>query len=283
MLVISSPTEMSEWAEAQHFERRRIGFVPTMGALHAGHLKLIDAVKRQSDVVVVSIFVNRLQFNVSSDFDKYPRPFDADLSLCEQYGVDVVYAPSNDEMYPHGFDTKVVPGKLAEPMEGSARPGHFEGMTTVVAKLLNATRADVAVFGQKDYQQLALVRAMVKDLNAPVEIVAIETVREPDGLALSSRNVRLSSGERSAAGVVPRALFAAKELFDQGVRDARRLEDLVVQQLSAEPNCRIDYVQVADATTLSEVVKIDNDAVLAVAAWFGDVRLIDNVLLEIQR
>ena len=171
MILLESPAAMSEWAAREKAAGKTLGFVPTMGALHRGHEALIQRAAELSDSVVVSIFVNRLQFNVAADFDKYPRPIEHDLEICQRLGVSAVYAPSNDSMYPHDFDTVVSPGELAKPMEGSARPGHFIGMATVVAKLFNATRADVAIFGEKDYQQLAIVRSMVADLNMSVEIV----------------------------------------------------------------------------------------------------------------
>ncbi len=211
MEVIDQPALMRAWSEQRRGEGMRVGVVPTMGALHEGHLRLIEVVHAVVDVVVVTIFVNPLQFDRPDDFALYPRPADEDLDACRTSGVDAVYAPPADAMYPAGFQTRVEPGELATPLEGAGRPGHFAGVTTVVTKLFNATRPHVAAFGQKDYQQLAIVRRMVDDLDLGIEIVAVPTVREPDGLALSSRNRRLSPPARSAAVCVPRALDAVVE------------------------------------------------------------------------
>ena len=280
MILLESPAAMSEWAAREKAAGKTLGFVPTMGALHRGHEALIKRAAELSDAVVVSIFVNRLQFNVAADFDKYPRPIEHDLEICQRLGVSAVYAPTNDSMYPDDFDTVVSPGELAEPMEGSARPGHFIGMATVVAKLFNATRADIAIFGEKDYQQLAIVRSMVADLNMGVEIVGYPTVRESDGLALSSRNQRLSSTHRLAARSIPTALKAAKEQFDLGERNSRVLIEMVDTIIRQEDSARIDYVEIADARSLQSVVDINQACVLAVAVFFGDVRLIDNIILQ---
>ena len=280
MHVFDTPSEMNRWALEQHASGKRIGFVPTMGALHSGHIALVDRARELSDSVVVSIFVNKLQFNVPEDFNKYPRTIEADLAQCEQAGVQAVYAPTHEAMYPPDFDTRIVPGNLALTMEGSSRPGHFEGMATVVAKLFNTVMPHVAVFGEKDYQQLAIVRAMVRDLNMPVIVDGFPTVREADGLALSSRNIRLTTQARARARVIPDSLRMAKEMFESGVRDARRIETAVVTQIAAVDGARIDYVQVADAFSLEEVQTITRDVVLAVAVWFDDVRLIDNVVLR---
>ena len=280
MILLESPAAMSEWAAREKAAGKTLGFVPTMGALHRGHEALIKRAAELSDAVVVSIFVNRLQFNVAADFDKYPRPIEHDLEICQRLGVSAVYAPTNDSMYPHDFDTVVSPGELAEPMEGSARPGHFIGMATVVAKLFNATRADIAIFGEKDYQQLAIVRSMVTDLNMGVEIVGYPTVRESDGLAMSSRNERLSSNHRLAAISIPTALKAAKEQFELGERNSRVLIEMVDTIIRQEDSARIDYVEIADARSLQSVVDINQECVLAVAVFFGDVRLIDNIVLK---
>jgi pantoate--beta-alanine ligase len=280
MNLLESPAAMSEWAAREKAAGKTIGFVPTMGALHRGHEALILRATELSDSVVVSIFVNRLQFNVASDYDKYPRPIEQDLQICQRLGVAAVYAPTNDSMYPDDFDTVVSPGELAKPMEGSARPGHFIGMATVVAKLFNATKADVAIFGEKDYQQLAIVRSMVTDLNMGIEIVGYPTVRESDGLALSSRNQRLAPNHRLAAGVIPTALQAAKDRFELGERDSGILIEAVNTIICREDSARIDYVEIADVRSLQSVVDIKKECVLAVAVFFGDVRLIDNILLE---
>jgi pantoate--beta-alanine ligase len=251
-----------------------------MGALHEGHLRLVELAGRHGDVVVVSIFVNPLQFDRRDDFDRYPRPLDGDLALCQAAGATAVYAPTAHAMYPDGFQTYVEPGPLAEPMEGAGRPGHFRGVTTVVTKLFNAVRPDAAVFGQKDYQQLAIVRRMVTDLDMAIEIVAAPTVREADGLAMSSRNRRLTPQDRGAAVCVPRALDAAAQAMNSGERRSDMLLGAARAVLADEPLARLEYVAVADAETLAPLDLVDRPAVMAIAVWFGEVRLIDNRLLR---
>lgn len=281
MHVVDQPETMREWSRAQRLAGHRIGVVPTMGALHDGHLTLVHEARRRADVVIVTIFVNPLQFNQRSDFDGYPRPIDDDLAVCAGAGVEAVYAPTAAVMYPPGFQTHVEPGALAERLEGPMRPGHFRGVTTVVTKLLAATAPDVAVFGRKDYQQLAIVRRMVRDLDLGVEIVGVDTVREPDGLARSSRNVRLTPADRAAAVAIPRSLDAAVDAYASGERDPRRLRALVATELAAEPRARIEYVEIADADELTAATAtLERPAVVLVAAWFGEVRLIDNVVLD---
>ena len=251
-----------------------------MGALHDGHLALLEAVSARADATVVTIFVNPLQFNQSADFDSYPRPIDDDLATCERAGVDAVYAPTAAAMYPPGFQTHVELGDLAERLEGPMRPGHFRGVATVVTKLLAATRADVAAFGQKDFQQLAIIRQMVRDLDLGVEIVGVPIVREPDGLARSSRNVRLTADDRAAAVVLSRALRRAEERFRDGERDPGVLRSVVVDHVATEPRADLEYVEVVDSNTLRRTDRATPPTSILLAAWFGDVRLIDNVLLD---
>lgn len=251
-----------------------------MGALHEGHLRLVELARRHGDAVVVSIFVNPLQFDRRDDFDRYPRPLDGDLALCQAAGAAAVYAPTATAMYPEGFQTHVEPGALADTMEGAGRPGHFRGVTTVVTKLFNAVRPDAAVFGQKDFQQLAIVRRMVVDLDMGIEIIAAPTVREPDGLAMSSRNRRLTTTDRDAAVCVPRALDAAAQVMNSGERRTELLLGAARAVVEAEPLARLEYVSVADADTLAPLDVIDRPAVIAAAVWFGEVRLIDNRLLR---
>jgi pantoate--beta-alanine ligase len=277
--LFGQPDAMRAWSRAQRAGGATIGLVPTMGALHAGHLALVEEARRRSTVRIVSIFVNPIQFDRASDFDRYPRAIDDDLAACRTAGVDAVYAPTAATMYPPGFETRVVPGRLAHSLEGEMRPGHFEGVTTVVTKLLAATVPDLAVFGQKDYQQLAIVRRTVADLDLGVEIVAVETSREDDGLACSSRNVRLSAADRAAAVVIPEALQAAARAFSDGERDATRLQAIAGEHIEREPRAKAEYVSVVDAVTLDPLSKVDRPAVVLVAVWFGDVRLIDNQLL----
>jgi pantoate--beta-alanine ligase len=279
MQVFVDPHSMRAWSVARRADHETLALVPTMGALHLGHMALIDAARRRASRVVVSIFVNPLQFNSQGDFDRYPRPIDADLELCRTARVDAVYAPVAATIYPPDFQTRVVPGTLASTLEGPSRPGHFEGVTTVVLKLLNATVPDVAVFGTKDYQQLAVVRKMVSDLDLGVVIDGVPTIRQADGLALSSRNVRLSATERAAAVVLSRALTEAVDAFESGTTDAAALRRLVVDRIEAEPLARLEYVEVVDTETLEPLRVVDTSAVVLVAAWLGEVRLIDNAVL----
>ncbi len=279
MQICRDPLSMHAWSRTQHHDGRRIGCVPTMGALHAGHLALIDEARRRCDVVVVSIFVNPLQFSRSDDFDKYPQPIDTDVEACRSAGVDAVYAPTAAAMYPPGFQTHVEPGVLADSLEGASRPGHFHGVTTVVAKLFGAMQPDVAVFGQKDFQQLAIIRQMVLDLDMDIEIIGLPTIREADGLAISSRNQRLSLDDRRAAVCVAQALRIAVAAVEAGERNVERLVKLAGDRIGAEPRARLEYVHVVDPLTLDPVEEVSQPAVIVAAIWFGDVRLIDNLSL----
>lgn len=258
----------------------RTGFVPTMGYLHEGHLSLVRRARQDCDHVIVSIFVNPTQFGPHEDFDRYPRDLKRDLALLEKEGVEVVFTPSVEEMYPPGFHTFVEVGGVTERLEGASRPGHFRGVATVVTKLFNIVQPHCAYFGQKDAQQLVVVRKLVRDLDLPIEIVPVPTVREPDGLAMSSRNVYLSPQERQAARVLFRALSLARDLFAGGERDAERVRQQMLALIAAEPLARIDYVSVADADTLQELDQIDRPALVSLAVDIGSTRLIDNVVLS---
>jgi pantoate--beta-alanine ligase len=279
MLICRDAAAMHAWSRAQRAEGRRIGCVPTMGALHAGHLALIEEAHHLSDVVAVSIFVNPLQFNRGDDFDHYPRPIDDDVEECRAAGVDVVYVPTAAAMYPPGFQTYVEPGALADSLEGAGRPGHFRGVTTVVAKLFGAIQPDLAVFGRKDFQQLAIIRRMVTDLDMDIEIVEAPTVREPDGLAISSRNQRLGADDRAAAVCVIQALRLVADAVAAGESDSARLVAIALQRITEEPRARVEYIDIVDPLTLAPVAVIEQDAIIVAAAWFGDVRLIDNLPL----
>jgi pantoate--beta-alanine ligase len=257
-----------------------IGFVPTMGALHEGHLSLIRAARERDDVVVVSIFVNPTQFNAGEDLEKYPRDLGRDLELAAAAGADLVFAPSVPEMYKPGAFTWVDVGGLTEGLCGAARPGHFRGVCTVVTKLLNICGPDRTYFGEKDAQQLAVIKRMVRDLDMRVEIVLCPTVREPDGLAMSSRNVRLSPAERVQAPVLYRALTAARVAIENGERDVERLEADICAALADADLARIDYVEIVDADTLEPVATVDRSCLVALAVFFGAVRLIDNVTVR---
>jgi pantoate--beta-alanine ligase len=261
-------------------ENRTIGFVPTMGALHEGHLRLIHEARALCDVVVVSVFVNPTQFGPSEDFNAYPRDLTHDSALLAEYNVDYVFAPTVEEIYPPGFSTYVTVEGLTDKLEGASRPGHFRGVTTVVAILLNVVRPNFAFFGQKDAQQSIVVKRMVVDLGFNTEIVVLPTVREESGLALSSRNAYLVAGERQAATVLNRALMKARAAYNEGEHNAAHLLEIVRTAIAKEPLVRIDYVSINDAQTLAEVEKIDDrPALLSLAAFVGKTRLIDNVVL----
>ena len=248
-----------------------------MGALHAGHVALLERARAENDVVVLSIFVNPAQFNVASDFDKYPRTMDADLRIARDAGVAVVYAPEVSTVYPEGYSVFVEPGSAAGPMEGAGRPGHFRGVATVVTKLLNSVEPDRAYFGRKDYQQLAVITQMVRDLDMAAIIVPVETVREPDGLALSSRNVRLTQRGRSQAPVIKRALDAISASVSAGERNVDVLRACGLDVFSHADGCSLEYLEFSDVVTLESLQTIGGSAVVCVAAWFDDVRLIDNI------
>ena len=259
---------------------QRIGLVPTMGALHAGHLSLVQAARERSDVVVATIFVNPTQFGPREDFGKYPRTLEADLQALAEAGCDWVLVPQQGDMYPPGFSTYVEPPAVAQPLEGQRRPGHFRGVATVVLKLFEIVPADVACFGQKDYQQALVIRRMTQDLNLPIEIVTCPTVREPDGLALSSRNRYLSPAERQQALALSRALHEAVQMVQAGERSASSVNSEMRNILTAAGIEMIDYATVADAESLAELSVIDGPAVALIACHVGTTRLIDNQLLH---
>jgi pantoate--beta-alanine ligase len=268
------------WSHQQRLDGRRLVLVPTMGALHEGHLRLVDAAFEHGDRVVVSIFVNPIQFNRTDDFEHYPRTFEEDAAKCVERGVHALYVPRASDMYPSGFQTYVEPGPLAEPLCGAGRPGHFRGVTTVVSKLFHAVRPDVALFGQKDFQQLAIIRRMTCDLDFGIEIVGIPTVREEDGVALSSRNQLLTPDSRRAARCVPRALQAAAAGVAAGHQSATWIVRAAAQVIDAEPLAKLEYCELRDTETLELLDELDRPGLLAVAVWFGPVRLIDNVVLS---
>ena len=280
--VIDRPAWLRQWSHTERSGGRTIALVPTMGALHDGHLALIAAARGRADRVVVSIFVNPLQFGEAVDFEHYPRPIDDDIAACEDAGVDVVYAPTAATMYPPHFGTKVHVAAITDPMEGHSRPGHFDGVTTVVAKLFAACVPHVAIFGEKDFQQLAVVRAMTADLDLGVDVIGHPTVREPDGLAMSSRNRRLSAAERAAALCVPAAIAAATRAASTSAATPSEVIDAAVGVIEAEPLAHLDYVSVFDSATLQPLATFDGHhrsaghSRVAIAVRFGDVRLIDN-------
>ena len=276
MKVVSTITEI-------HAARRSfsgtVGLVPTMGYLHDGHLSLIRRAREECDHVVVSIFVNPTQFGPSEDLSKYPRDLDRDLSLIEPLGTDLVWMPTAEMMYPRGFQTWVEVEEVSRPLEGTQRPGHFKGVTTVVAKLFNGVLPHKAYFGQKDAQQVAVIRQMTRDLNFPIEIVVCPIIREPDGLAMSSRNVYLDPEQRKAATVLYRALSAAKDLYQAGERNAETIRETMKEVLSSESLSNIQYVSCADYDTLEELDVIKGKTLLSMAVFIGKTRLIDNFVL----
>jgi pantoate--beta-alanine ligase len=261
---------------------RPIGLIPTMGWLHDGHRVLIQQARRSDATTVVTIFVNPRQFSVAQDYTKYPRDEARDLAICEAEGVDIVFAPDAAEVYPPGFDTIVSVGAVAQPLEGAARPGHFDGVATVVAILFGLVGADHAYFGQKDAQQVMVIRQMARDLAIPTEVIACPTVREPDGLALSSRNVHLTAEERRAAPALHRALLAARARWEAGERSADVLRDAMFETLTAEALADVEYVSVADGETLDELETVDGPALLSLAVRLGNTRLIDNEPLGVR-
>jgi len=278
MRVIRTNNEMSQ---ACREAVKPVGLVPTMGALHAGHLNLVDQARADNLTVAVSIFVNPTQFGDLKDLEKYPRDLEGDLEMLRDHGVDLVYVPTVDEVYPKGFDTWVDVGPLAEKLEGLHRPGHFRGVATVVSKLFNVMQPDRAYFGQKDGQQVVVIQKLARDLDMGVEVVVMPTIREPDGLAMSSRNVQLSADQRQAASVVHQALRRAYQLWIGCERNGDVLREAASQILQAEPMVdSIDYVSVAGMSTLDESDQVDGRAMVSVAVHMGAVRLIDNIVLE---
>jgi pantoate--beta-alanine ligase len=278
MLSIISPSEMTAVTGQVHRAGKRVGFVPTMGALHQGHLSLVRAARARCDVVVASIFVNPKQFGPNEDFAKYPRSLESDSALLAQEKCDYLFCPSVEEMYAPGNTTTVIVEGISDRLDGRSRPGHFYGVTTVVAKLFNIVQPDLAFFGQKDAAQAGIIRKMVRDLNFPLEIVVCPIVREPDGLAMSSRNVYLSPEERKRATVLNRSLQRVQALFDQGERDSVRLIAAGKEAIAGEPDVRLDYFEVVSPDTLENVPDASG-ALVAVAAHVGSTRLIDNILL----
>ncbi|HPZ82333.1 MAG TPA: pantoate--beta-alanine ligase [Thermogutta sp.] len=279
-LVLRSVKEMRAYSRSAKQSGSRIGFVPTMGALHRGHLSLVEAAMKECETVVVSIYVNPTQFGRGEDFDRYPRNLEGDLNLLADYRVGAVFAPLDSEMYPEGFDTWVQVGRIAQPWEGTCRPGHFRGVATVVLKLFAIVEPDLAYFGEKDYQQLLVVRQMVRDLNLPVEIRACPTVREPDGLAMSSRNQYLSPDERRDALVLFQSQQLAQELVDRGEVDAAKITQAMREHILRVPYAKIDYVALVEPETLQEVTTVTRPVRAILAVRLGGTRLIDNMEIK---
>lgn len=276
MKIIDTVREMQSYAESLRNSGQRIAFVPTMGYFHEGHLNLMREGRKRGDKLVISIYVNPTQFGPAEDLEKYPRNFDRDSQLARDVGVDVIFFPSNAEMYPEYYQTYVTVEDVTKNLCGMSRPGHFRGVATVCAKLFNMVKPHLAIFGKKDFQQLATIKRMVADLNMDLEIVGLPTTREKDGLAMSSRNVYLSPEERESALCLSRSLRQAQKQYEQGERDARRILESIQTYIESVPFTRIDYVKICDTTTLRDVNSLEKESVLALAVFVGATRLIDN-------
>jgi pantoate--beta-alanine ligase len=279
MEIIPHIRDMQRWSEARRLEKKTIAFVPTMGFLHEGHLSLVHEGKQRCDVVVVSIFVNPIQFNQQSDFAKYPKNFDQDRQMLESIGTDALFCPDASEMYPDGFQTGVEVEKVSQPLCGAFRPGHFRGVATVVAKLFNIVKPHIAIFGEKDFQQCVVIQRMVKDLSFDLEILPMPTVREGDGLAMSSRNARLSTAERDTSLCIARALQTAADMVTAGERRGEVIQHAVRGLLEQQSGVRVEYASLCHPETLAEVSEVTRPTLLAIAAWVGEVRLIDNKVI----
>jgi len=279
MLELTTIPELRAWTRAQRDARRSIGLVPTMGYLHDGHLRLVDEARQRTDAVVLTVFVNPLQFGPTEDLARYPRDLPRDRAMAAARGVDAMFVPPLETMYPPGSEVRVIPGPTGERLEGAARPGHFTGVLTVVAKLFHLVEPDVACFGQKDIQQLTLIRRMVRDLDWPIEIVAVPTVREADGLALSSRNGYLAPADRLRAVVLSRALLAAHQAWCEGESRAQAIEQRMRLELRSTPEVTVEYIAIVDPEALTPVSVVSASTVVAIAGRVGGTRLIDNIVL----
>lgn len=279
MKIITSIEEMQQTALSLSREGKRIAFVPTMGFLHEGHASLLREGRTRGDILVLSIFVNPIQFGPGEDLDRYPRNLDNDCAIARACGVDIVFTPTAAGMYPPGFQTSIRVSELALPLCGSSRPGHFDGVATVVAKLFNIVQPDVALFGKKDFQQLAIIRRMTRDLSLPVEIVGMPIIRESDGLAMSSRNAYLSAEQRQSALCLSQSIRSVRALYASGERRIERLRSVALGMIGPEPSAVIDYLDFRDAGTLEPVTTAGDTTLLALAVKIGSTRLIDNTLL----
>lgn len=280
MEIIAGVNEMQQRSEQLRTEGKTIAFVPTMGYLHEGHLSLMREAREKGDVLIISIFVNPTQFGPGEDYERYPRDMKRDFQLAQEVGVDIIFTPSVPEMYPAGFQTFVEVEKVTENLCGISRPHHFRGVTTVVTKLFNIVKPHLAIFGQKDYQQLVTINRMVADLNMDIEIIGLPTVREADGLAMSSRNAYLNPEERKAAQSLYRSLHTGEELFRQGERSTKVILREIRKIIEGEALTQIDYAKICDPQTLEDIEEIEKEAVIALAVKIGKTRLIDNLILE---
>ena len=279
MEVIETIVAMQKECEELRLSGKTIALVPTMGFFHEGHQELMRVGRRLADILAISIFVNPIQFGPSEDFQAYPRDMEGDLASARDVGVDLVFAPSVEEMYPDGYQTNIAVERVTKHLCGLSRPGHFDGVTTVVAKLFHIAKPHLAIFGEKDYQQLTVVKRMVKDLDMDIRIIGVPTVREPDGLAMSSRNKYLNPDERESALCLKKSLDLAREMFSQGKKDAQEMREAVEKLILSHPFTDIDYVNVCDPMTLEDVDRIEGEAIVALAVKVGKARLIDNCLI----
>lgn len=282
MLVKNSIKDIRDIVRVWKNEGLSIGFVPTMGYLHEGHCSLIKEARKNNDKVIVSIFINPIQFGPKEDLSKYPRDLERDCTLCNEFGADLVFNPTDSEMYCHDFSTFVDMTEVTEELCGKSRPTHFRGVCTVVSKLFNIVKCDRAYFGEKDAQQLAVIRRMVRDLSIDVEIIGCPIVREEDGLAKSSRNVYLSEEERKAALVLSRSLNKAKEVMVSGEKSAEGIKNIINEELLKEPLAKVDYVDIVDSVSMQRVEEVNNDVVVAIAVFIGKTRLIDNFSFKVE-
>ncbi len=282
MEIIRSVKEMQKRADQLRLQGKKIGFVPTMGALHEGHLQLIRETRKRSDILVVSVFINPIQFGPKEDFREYPRDFEGDRKKCEKEGVDIIFYPDAKEMYPENFCTYVEVEKLTEPLCGRYRPGHFKGVTTVVTKLFNIVKPHIAAFGWKDAQQLLVIKRMVRDLNMDIEILPVETVREEDGLAMSSRNMYLNSEERKEAPLIYKSLLLARQIIEKGERNAENVINEMRKFIEKNSKLiKIQYIEIVEMENLEPVKEIKGDILIGIAAYLGKARLIDNIRVKI--
>ncbi|MEZ0536294.1 pantoate--beta-alanine ligase [Caldicellulosiruptoraceae bacterium PP1] len=281
MIIIESIKEMKDYRNKMMFENKTIGFVPTMGYLHDGHLSLAKKAKEENDIVVMSIFVNPIQFGPNEDFERYPRDFERDKNLAQSVGVDVIFYPNAKEMYPNGFKTNVSVKEITDIMCGKSRPGHFDGVATVVLKLFNIVKPTKAYFGKKDAQQLAVIRQMVNDLNLDVEIVGCEIVREHDGLAMSSRNTYLNEKQRKIAPILYKSLLTAKDMILQGEKNSEVIKNKMSEMILEKEETRIDYIEIVDYNSFEIVDEIKGKVLISLAVFVGNTRLIDNITVEV--
>ncbi len=282
MRIVTRSKDMQRLSLEYKRRGKTVGFVPTMGYLHEGHTSLINIARKHADIVVVSIFVNPIQFGPSEDYDRYPRDIERDKEILEKMGVDIMFYPSVDDLYPKGFTTYVEVKGLSDKLCGRYRPGHFRGVTTVVAKLFNIVMPDIAVFGEKDAQQAIIIKRMVRDLNFPVKIIVGPTVREPDGLAMSSRNEYLTEEERKVAPAIYQSLLLAKNLVEQGERDASKIIAAMHEFLSKYDRIRVEYIEIVDKEELNPIERLEKgEALIAIAAYLGKARLIDNITVKV--